>query len=102
MVVSANHSVCSVCEEFGKYVKFVVQVNSEEAAPSTSAGRNAFAIMTTAQRQLQEGDSGVPFSVPVKTNKDKLFNDLVCLMKELGVKWIDPNALCYALSEEAL
>ena len=49
-------------------------------------------IMATAQRQMQEGDDGVPFAIQVKTNKDKLFNDLVCLMKELGVKWLNPNA----------
>ncbi len=34
----------------------------------------------------------MPFSVPVKTSKDKLFNDLVGLVKELGVQWRDPNA----------
>ena len=93
MVTSANQSVSGICEVFGKYIKFVVQVD-EEATPalSTSIGRNAFAIMANAQRQLQQGDNGVPFSVPVKSNKDKLFNDLIQLMKELGVQWIDPNA----------
>ena len=64
MVTDANQSLSGICEEFGKYIKFVVHV--EEATP-TLLGRNAFAIMANAQRQLQEGDSGVPFRVPVKT-----------------------------------
>ena len=83
MVTSASHSVCSICEEFGKYEKFLVQLEEESPTPCTSASRpNAFTVMATAQRQLQEGDGGVPFSVSVKTNKDKLFNvaPLLCFV----------------------
>ena len=48
--------------------------------------------MFMAQRQLQQGDSGAPFGILVKTNKDRMYNDLVRLMKELGVRWTNPNA----------
>ena len=74
-------------------MKFVVEVG-EQAAPlrSLSTTRNAFAIMFADQKQIQQGDYGVPLTIPVKMSKDRLYNDLVHLMKELGVKWINPNA----------
>ena len=92
MVTSVSQSVFNVCEEFGKYVKYIVEIG-EEAAPRQGLGtaRNAFAIMLAAQKQIQQGDNGVPLTVQVKTSKDRLYNDLVNLMKELGVKWFDPN-----------
>ena len=68
------------------YVKFVVEVGEQAALL-----QNAFAIMAASQRQIQQGDNGVPLAIQVKTNKDRLNNDLVQLMKELGVKWIHPN-----------
>ena len=84
MVTSAGQSVCGICEEFGKYVKFAVEVG-DAPAPSLSylSSRNAFSVMFAVQRQLQESENGVPFSIPVKTNKDKLYNDLVRLMIDL-------------------
>ena len=93
MVTSASQSVFNICEEFGKYVRFVVETG-EQAAPlqSLSPTNNVFAVMIAAQRQIQQGDNGVPLTIAVTTNKDRLYNDLVHLMKELGVKWIDPNA----------
>ena len=97
MMTSAHHSVFSICKEFGKYVKFVVEVGGGGGAATSSRSvassqPNAFSLMAIAQRQLQNADNGVPFTISVRTSKDKLFNDLVRLMKELGVKWLDPNA----------
>ena len=95
MIASATQSVFSICEEFGKYIKFVVEINEQAAGSSLqslSTTPNAFQVMFMAQRQLQQGDNGVPFGIPVKTNKDRMFNDLVHLMKELGVRWTNPNA----------
>ena len=45
MVTSARQSVSSVCEEFGKYVKFVVEVGEHTALPLSSSigAKNAFA-----------------------------------------------------------
>ena len=51
----------------------------------------AFATILAAQKQVQQGDNGVPLTIQVKTSKDRLYNNLVKLMKELGVKWFDPN-----------
>ena len=99
MVTSVSQSVFNICEEFGKYVKFVVEIGEEVAAAQQSLEtRNAFAVMLAAQRQVQQGDNGVPFTILVKTSKDRLYNDLVKLMKsELGVKWSDPNsAVCHS------
>ena len=96
MVTSVSQSVCSVCEEFGKYIRFIVEINDSEQPGvqqlSTGTARNAFSVMITAQRQIQQGDNGVPLTIHVKTNKDRLYNDLIQLMKELGVKWSDPNS----------
>lgn len=99
MIMSVSQSVCSVCEEFGKYIRFVVDINNSEQPGgvqqptlSTGTARNAFSVLITAQRQIQRGDNGVPLTIQVKTNKDRLYNDLIQLMKELGVKWNDPNA----------
>ena len=58
---------------------------------SLGTARNTFAFMLAAQRQVQQGDNGVPLTIQVKTSKDRLYNDIVKLMKELGVKWFDPN-----------
>ena len=44
--------------------------------------------MLAAQKHIQQGGNGVPLTVQVKTSKDRLYNDLV---KDLGVKWFDPN-----------
>ena len=107
MVTSVSQSVFNVCEEFGKYVRFVVDIyNSEQPGgvqqstlQSLNTTRNAFSIMITAQRQIQQGN-GVPLTIQVKTNKDRLYSDLVHLMKELGVKWNDPNVYAVPFLKE--
>ena len=49
MMTSAHHSVFSICEEFGKYVKFVVEVVGGGAATSSrsvaSSQPNAFSLI---------------------------------------------------------
>ena len=61
-------AVFNVCEEFGK---FVVEIG-EQAAPlqSLNPTKNAFAIMVAAQRQIQQGDNGVPLTTAVSSSKD--------------------------------
>ena len=89
MITSATQSVFNVCEEFGKYIKFVTEIDEQAAGSSLqslSTTPNTFQIMFMAQRQLQQDDNGVPFGIPVKTNKDGMYNDLVHLMKELDVR----------------
>ena len=96
LIPSVSQSVC-VCEELGKYIRFEVDINNSEQPGvqqptlSTGTARNAFSVLITAQRQIQQGDNGVPLTIQVKTNKDRLYDDLIQLM-ELGVKWNDPNA----------
>ena len=68
----------------------------EQAAGSSlqslSTTPSAFQIMFMAQRQLHQCNNGVPFGIPVKTNKGRMYNDLVRLMKELGMRLTNPNA----------
>ena len=76
MQTSSTQSVMGVCESFGKYIKFTVDIDEAAGASSRMPVLNAFAVITAAQKQLQVGDSGVPFAIPVKTNKDKLIEEL--------------------------
>jgi len=102
MTTSPSLSVLNVCEAFGKFVKFTVEVDSESSTPgsnmslinpaSSSNTLNAFQVMMAAQRKKQLGDNELPFVVVVKNNKDRMYNDLISLMKELGIKWNDPEA----------
>ena len=95
MITSVTQSVFNVCEEFGNYIQFVVEIDEQAVGSSLqnlSTTPNTFQVMFMAQRQLQQGDNGVPFGIPVKTNKDRVYNDLVRLMRELGVRWTNLNA----------
>ena len=47
--------------------------------------------MAASQRRLQLGDNGLPFPEKVKDGRDRLYNDLINLMREMGVKWSDPG-----------
>ena len=95
MITSATQSVFNVCKEFGKCIKLVVEIDeqaAESSLQSLSTTLNNFQIVFMAQRQLQQGDNGAPFGIPVKTNKGRMYIDLVCLIKELGARWTNPNA----------
>jgi hypothetical protein len=59
--------------------------------PVTNTFPNAFSIMAASQRRLQLGDNGLPFPEKVKDGRDRLYNDLISLMREMGVKWSDPG-----------
>ena len=49
--------------------------------------------MAAAQRQLQASErSGLPVAVPQKTQKDRLYNDLIGLASELKLKWRSPSS----------
>ena len=101
MNTSPTQSVVNVCETFGKFVKFTVEVDGESCSSTThsttsvtnpTSSNNAFQVLMAAQQSRQLGDNGLPFAVNVKTNKDRLYNNLISLMKELGIKWNDPKA----------
>lgn len=91
MVTSNSQSVLNVCEEFGRYVRLSVELNSAPSQPtSMSLVRNAFDVMSSSQRRLQVGDNGLPLRETVNSGRDSLYNDLISLMKEMGVRWDDP------------
>ncbi len=91
VVVSENQSVFTICQAFGKVVEFRVELLEEQNLYLIPT-KNAFDVMAMAQRRAQLGDNGVPKKIPESTSKDRLFNDLIQLMKDINVKWSDPNS----------
>jgi hypothetical protein len=90
MVTSSTQSVLAVCHQFGMYVKFLVHTITPSVCAESVTSRSAFEVMRNAQRQRLMADDGLPFPVAVKDGRDRLFNDLICLMREMNVKWVDP------------
>ena len=88
---SSSQCVISVCLQFGNFVKLCAEL-SEETQQDTMPLSNAFSVMIAAQRRLELGDNGLPFSLPEKDKKDLLYNDLIKLMIEMGIKWNDPES----------
>ena len=87
MVTSKGQSVLDVCREFCKFVRFSVELCD---SPTEVVVSNAFTMMTATQKRLQVGGSGVPFPERVKDSRDRLYNDLLGLMKEMGISWNAP------------
>ena len=48
---------------------------------------NAFTVMMAAQQR-----GGLPFQRPIKDARDRMFNDLIDLLREMGIQWKDPAA----------
>ena len=88
MVTSNRQSVLDVCREFGKFVRFSVELcDAQPPEPTAMVVPNAFAMMTAAQRRLQVC---LPFPDQVKDGRDRLYNDLLRLMTEMGISWNAP------------
>ena len=90
IVSGSDQCFIAVCSQFGIYVKFSVELPKEEMTVPASRP-NAFSIMIAAQRRVQLGDNGLPYPKVVKDNRDRLYNDGICLMQEMGVRWTDPQ-----------
>lgn len=92
-VIGVNSSVRGVSSVFGPFFKFFVEIQSQ--GPRAVPQRNAFEVMAAAQRALDAAErTGVPAAVSQKTRKDKMFNDLIELMKKMKLKWRNPLADC--------
>ena len=91
MATSNGQLVLDVCREFGKYVRFSVELVDEEPPPPVTATTDAFAVMAAAQKRLQLGNNSLPFPEQVKDSRDRLYNNLIGLMKEMGISWNVPS-----------
>ena len=94
-MVSPLESMIGACTMIGSFVKFVVEMaetNTDQDASRMFALLNAFSVMMTAQRSLEALDrSGLPQLIQQRTQKDKLYNDLIELARELELKWRAPS-----------
>ena len=78
-------NVVDICTAFGLYIRFIVSLDE----PKTSAediSRNAFAIMMQDQRYICAQAPSLPDAVVERTKKDKLFNDLLRVVEQKGLK----------------
>ena len=79
-IVSSSASVHSVCSVFGAFLKFEVEVDKETSTCPISSvpymQPNAFTMLMQAQRALQFANNGLPNKKTVRTQKDRLFNDI--------------------------
>ena len=91
MTISNSHVAWRVCLQFGYRVKFTVDASNTEEIPVTPPAVNAFGIMAAAQRQLQQGNNSLPFPQPARDGRDCMDNNLLDLMREMGIKWNDPT-----------
>ena len=53
--------------------------------PKTVVVPNEFSMIVTAQRRLQDGDNSLPFPERVKDRRERLYNDLLDLVREMGI-----------------
>ena len=91
MIVSNAQRAATICAQFGGYVKMIVEVADTNNDPEPAMLPNAFSILMASQRRLQLGDNGLPFPKTVKDGRDRLYNDLLILFREMGIKWNDPG-----------
>ena len=92
LMATSSSQTLRVCSQFGNYIRFSVDLEEEDSVGLHAATLpNAFVIMAASQRRLQLGDTGLPFAAEVKDGRDRMYNDLLGLMREMGVKWSDPR-----------
>ena len=92
-VLNPTESLTGACSIFGSFVKFVVELQSTNLDTSRIS-TNVFSILMAAQRSLHELEkSGLPRTVTERTQKDRLYNNLIQFSKEQGLKWRDPSSI---------
>ena len=88
-LVDKHLNTVDVCIAFGHFVKFTVIVNEPGVSSSLDVSKNAFEIMMQTQRCLSKPT--LPDAL-VEQTKDKLFNDLLWLVDQKGLK-LSPGQL---------
>ena len=94
-VAALNHCVYTVCSQFDTFIKFSVEVLADMASPvvshtSTSQQCNAFSVLNAPKKQLTLGDNGLLFCANVKDKRDRMYNDMIGLVRKMGIYWTDP------------
>jgi len=84
-LVDKDLNTVYVCTTFGHYVKFTVTLNDPGVSSSLDVSRNAFEIMMQNQHCLSKPT--LPDALVGRTKKDKLFNDLLRLVEQKGLKF---------------
>ena len=82
-----NLNLCSSAELIGKYVKYYVTASltiTQQQPAKTQV--NAFTVMMAASRAVSKANAELTL-VDVRTEKDKLYNDLVSFTKLKSLKW---------------
>ena len=83
-IIEKTVNVVSVCSIFGWHVKFIVSVPEEGESSSQHVFKNAFSIMMESQRRICA--QTLPQPIPERNKTDKLFNDLLQLANQRGLK----------------
>ena len=91
--LNPTESLVGACSIFGSFVKFIVELQSTNQDTSRIS-TNAFSILMAAQGSLHDLEkSGLPQTITERTQKDRLYNDLIQFSKELSLKWRDPSSV---------
>ena len=77
-------NVCDVCCSFGSYIRLQVDDSQDHGRAPTTTAPDAFAVLMANQRLLCSPT--LPDCLHERT-KDKLYNDLICLVDGMGLKW---------------
>ena len=81
--MNPTESLTDACSIFGSFVKFIVELQSINQDMSRIS-MNAFSILMAAQRSLHDLEkSGLQRTITERTQKDRLYNDLIQFSKEV-------------------
>jgi len=84
-IVGKDMNVCDVCRSFDSYVRLQVEDSQDHRGTPTTTAPDAFAVLMANQRLLCTPT--LPDRLHERTKKDKLYNDLICLVGGMGLKW---------------
>ena len=84
-LVQKELNAVDICTAFGLYIRFIVSLDELETS-AKDISRNAFAIMMQNQRRTCTQAPSLPDAVVEHSKKDKLFNDLLHVVEQKGLK----------------